>query len=71
MDSKLTTQDRHAIRIVALSRQLREAEMRESTLRQDNDVLQARIANLIAQLHEPHSIDDVIHLTDDRPGQGS
>lgn len=56
-----TPLERAEARIEVLSRQLRESERRESTLRQDNDTLQERISTLLRQQHEPHSLDEVIH----------
>lgn len=61
MQSDLTDILRANLRIDTLSKQLREATHRESNLRQDNDDLQDRVANLLAQKHEPQCLDEVIH----------
>jgi len=68
MESELTAQDRHAIRIVVLSRQLRESESRESTLREEVNDLQKRVGTLLAQKREPQCLHEVIHGS--QPGQG-
>ena len=69
MQSNITDILRANLRIDVLSKQLRESEHRESNLRQDNDALKARVANLLAQKKEPQSMDEVVHGVQD-PAKG-
>lgn len=61
MAIKLTDLDRSMMQVEALSRQLRDAEKRNLEYRQEVADLQTRISGLIAQLHQPQSLDEVIH----------
>ncbi len=71
MDSKLTDLQRAQMRVRTQKLQLEQKDRRLSQYREEVDDLQARISNLLEQKREPQSLDEVIHLTDDRPGQGS
>ena len=61
MDSKPDEPWRVQLRLDTVSRQLRQSELRCSNYREENDALQRRITELLAQKREPHCLDDVIH----------
>lgn len=70
MAIELTALQRAEARIETLRLEVQQKDRRLFDYREEVDSLQTRISGLIAQLHQPQCLDDLIH-SPDRPGQVS